>query len=466
MISQIDREHPEYKRQQWMWRMYRDLYAGGHQFKQRAADYLLRRQKEPLDVYSERLYRVFYENYIGSIVDWYASTLFRREPGLQFEGGLDSGQTFLRQLADDCDLRGTSLSGFFRGCLIDMLIAGKSHILIDFPRASNAPTNRAEEDSAGNSRAFLVRFDAEDLVNWSVDNRGDYEWVGLRNKTQRQLRVDSEELVEQTLWYYYDKTEYQIYQRIEGSAKSSDAENDIQLIARGPHALTHQSRVPLIDLQVSEGLWLMNKAANLQLEHFNKSNALGWAITMGLFAMPVIYSDREWNQIVGESYYIQLGPSDKFGWTEPDGKVYQIAAANLETLKEEIYRVCYLAQASGETIGGRAQSAESKQLDFVITQEVLRAYGSAVKTCIKKVLGAISEARQDGVQISVTGLDEVDISDFTTELQQATSLLSLGINSTTLKKEIFQRLAFKYLNDARQETKDQIAREIEAQLPG
>ena len=33
----------------------------------------------------------------------------------------------------------------------------------------------------------------------------------------------------------------------------------------------------------------MNKAALLQLEHFNKSNALSWALTMGLFATPVIY---------------------------------------------------------------------------------------------------------------------------------------------------------------------------------
>ena len=50
---------------------------------------------------------------------------------------------------------------------------------------------------------------------------------------------------------------------------------------------------------------------------------------MGLFAMPVVYSEREWSQMVGESYYIQLGPGDKFGWTEPEGKVYQIAADNL-----------------------------------------------------------------------------------------------------------------------------------------
>jgi hypothetical protein len=204
----------------------------------------------------------------------------------------------------------------------------------------------------------------------------------------------------------------------------------------------------------------MNKAAHLQLEHFNKSNALGWAITMGLFAMPVIYSDREWNQIVGESYFIQLGPTDRFGWTEPDGKVYQIAAQYLETLKEEIYRVCYLSQASGEMIGGHAQSAASKQLDFTITYEILRGFGSMVKDCIKKIVMAITEAREDGVVIAVSGLDEVDISDFGTELQQAASLLQLGINSQTLRTQVYQRLAMKYLNDARQEIKNKIAQEI------
>ena len=61
-MIQIDQEHRDYKRQTLMWQMYRDLHVGGHQFKVRAADYLLRRQKEPLDVYGERLHRVFYEN--------------------------------------------------------------------------------------------------------------------------------------------------------------------------------------------------------------------------------------------------------------------------------------------------------------------------------------------------------------------------------------------------------------------
>jgi hypothetical protein len=459
-MTEIDREHPDFTRQKRMWRMYRDLYSGGHDFKEHAAEYLLRRQKEPLDVYAERLHRVFYENYIGSIVDWYTSTLFRREPSLQFTGGLETGQKFLAQFADDCDRRNTNLSSFFRQCLTDALIAGKNHILIDFPRASAMANNRAEEDAAGLSRAYLIRYQAEDLINWSVDERGEYDWVVLRQVLRRQPRVDSPQIVNETYWHYYDKSEYRTYRRVEGGVQPGG----IELIAQGKHALIRQQRVPLFDLQVSEGLWLLNKAAHLQLEHFNKSNALGWAITMGLFAMPVIYSDREWNQIVGESYYIQLGPSDRFGWTEPDGKVYQIAADNLETLKEEIYRVCYLSQASGEMVSGHAQSAVSKQLDFKITQEVLRAYGVAVKDCIRRVLTAISEAREDGVTIAVSGLDEVDISDFGTELENAKNLLELGIDSPTLKRQICERLALKFVSDARQETKDYITREIDQQF--
>jgi hypothetical protein len=459
-MTEIDREHPEYSRNKRTLQMYRDLYTGGQQFTHKAAQYLLRRQKEPLDVYGERLQRTFYQNYVGSIVDWYAATLFRRAPSLQLDGGIESGRRFLVEFADDCDRHGASTATFFQTCFTDALVTGISHILIDFPKSSAIPATRAEEDATGISRAYVVRYQAEDLVNWSIDERGDYEWVVLRQTNRRQPTIDSPEVTEETHWFYYDRSEYRTYRRAEVDGRPGP----IQMISRGPHGMAHQHRVPLVSLRVTDGLWLLNKAAHLQLEHFNKSNALGWAITMGLFAMPVIYSDREWNQIVGESYYVQLGPQDKFGWAEPDGKVYTIAASNLETLKEEIYRVCYLSQASGEMAGGHAQSASSKQMDFKITEEVLRAYALAMKDCIRKVFTAVSEARQDGVSVSVSGLDEVDITDFGTELDGASKLLSLGIDSPTLKRQIFERLAFKYLSDARQEVKDQIAREVAAQL--
>src|ERR1035441_10930433 len=78
-MQNINREHPDYIARKAMWKQYKDLYAGGEQLRLNAGEYLVRRQKEPGQVYGERLRRVFYENYVGSIVDWYAATLMRSE---------------------------------------------------------------------------------------------------------------------------------------------------------------------------------------------------------------------------------------------------------------------------------------------------------------------------------------------------------------------------------------------------
>ena len=457
MSFDINHEHPEYAARRIVWRQYRDLYAGGEQFKANADQYLVRRQKEPGDVYAERLSRTFYENYVGSIVDWFAATLFRREPVVTFEGKNDRAKRFFSDFIEDSDRKGSSLTEFFRRQFVEALVCGKSYVLVDFPRLGSPAGNRAEEDERGASRAYLVTYTADELINWSYDEHGHYQWVVLRTHNLKKAKIEDPNWVKQTRWVYYDKENYKIFERTDQGADKSH----INLVAEGRHGLAKQARVPLMELRVSEGLWLLNKAASLQLEHFNKSNALGWALTMGLFAMPVVYSERDWNQVMGESYYIQLGPQDRFGWTEPEGNVYQIAADNLARLQEEIYRVCYAAHAGAPLSGNTAQSGVSKQRDYAITQEVLRAYGDAVKDAMKRVLRAIEAAREDGLSVDVSGMDEFDIGDFGTELNDAERLLQLGIDSPTLTKQVFKKLAFQFLSDLRQDVKDRIGREID-----
>jgi len=454
-MQNINREHPEYIARKAMWKQYKDLYAGGEQLRLNAYEYLVRRQKEPTPVYEERLRRVFYENYVGSIVDWYAATLMRREPMLQFDGP-SGAKSFYNLLAEDCDLKGTNLHEFFRQRFIHAMVCGKSFVVVDFPKPGGVAQTRAEEDASGISRAYLTEYSADEVINWNYDETGGMEWVVIRTSCLQQSRVTDAKWEKETRWIYYDRENYQIFR------KAGDAQS-IEPVDEGRHGLAAQRRVPVFEMKVSGGLWLMNKAALLQLEHFNKSNALSWALTMGLFASPVIYSDKEWNQVMGESYFIQLGKDDRFGWTEPEGKVYQIAADNLVRLKDEIYRVCYLMNQAEQARGGFiSASGLSKQIDFAVTQEVLRAYGDMVKDAMKQVLRAIAEARQDEVTIDVSGMDEFDIGDFGNDLDDARKLLDLGIASETLKKQVFKKLAFKYLCDARQEVKNRVADEIDA----
>ncbi len=455
MIQTINREHPEYKARKATWTRYRDLYVGGDQMRARGQEYLVRRQKEPGEVYQERLIRLFYENYIGSIIDWYAATLMHREPVVLLDQGGGAASGFYNAFFADCDLKGARLSAFFREQFIQMLVSGSSYIVVDFPRTAGRALTRAEEDASGQSRAFLVNYGADEVINWNRDERGGLEWIVIRSSCLQQSKITDAEWEKETRWVYYDHEKFQIYRK---AGESSP----VELVDEGRHCLAPYGRVPVFEMKVTEGLWLMNKAALLQLEHFNKSNALSWALTMGLFAMPVVYSDSEFKQVMGETYYLQLGKDDRFGWTEPDGKVYQIAADNLGQLKDEIYRVCYLMIQAGDSSGtGARQSGLSKQLDFATTEEVLRAYGRVVKETMTQVLIAVAAARQDEISIGVTGLDDFDIDEFGTELDDAKNLLALGIGSQTLTKQVFKRLALKYLSDAPPEIKSQIVEEIE-----
>jgi hypothetical protein len=436
-----------------MWRRYRDLYAGGEQFRQNAAEYLVRRHKEPMDVYHERLTRVFYENYLGSIVDWYAATLVRKEPVLEFTGTNEQSKRFFSQFVQNCDMRGTTLTQFFKEQMTEALVCGKSYVVVDFPRTAQPVVTRADEDAAGRSRAYLMGYTADEVINWSRDEKGELEWVVFRTSCLKQDSVRSFGWKKETRWIYYDRETFEIYEQRGADGK------EVELVDKGRHGFAGIQRVPVFEVRISDGLWLTNKAALLQLEHFDKSNALSWALTMGLFATPVIYSDREWTQIMGESYYVQLGPQDKIGWIEPEGKVYDIAARNLSRLKNEIYRVSYLMQQAGD--GSGRQSGLSKKWDFSVTQEILRSYGDTMKDVIRLVLHAVAEARQDELVIDVSGLDEFDISDFSSEASDAQSLLNLGIDSPTLKKQVFKRVALKYLCDTKQDVKNRIAEEIE-----
>jgi len=188
-MQNINREHPESVARKGMWRQYKDLYAGGERLRQNASEYLVRRHKEPGEVYQERLSRVFYENYAGSIIDWYAATLMRREPGMLFESADPGARNYYNLLADDCDLKGTNLTEFFRRRFVEALVCGISYTVIDFPRGAGAAFTRAEEDASGQSRAYLMEYAADEVINWNYDQAGGLEWVVIRTSYLQQSSV-------------------------------------------------------------------------------------------------------------------------------------------------------------------------------------------------------------------------------------------------------------------------------------
>ncbi|MBM3758867.1 MAG: hypothetical protein FJW36_01340 [Acidobacteria bacterium] len=72
--------------------------------------------------------------------------------------------------------------------------------------------------------------------------------------------------------------------------------------------------------------------------------------------------------------------------------------------------------------------------------------------------------RKDDLKISVSGLDEFEVGEFNEELDEAEKLLKLGVQSKTFRKQALKKLAFKFLADINETTKEKIAAEIEEQI--
>jgi hypothetical protein len=79
-------------------------------------------------------------------------------------------------------------------------------------------------------------------------------------------------------------------------------------------------------------------------------------------------------------------------------------------------------------------------------------------------LQTLIRVRKDDLRISVSGLDEFEVGEFNEELDEAQKLLNLGIDSKTFRKQAFKKLAFKFLADINETTKESIAAEIEEQI--
>ncbi|WP_051670043.1 hypothetical protein [Bryobacter aggregatus] len=456
-IADAIQMHPHYRSWQTSLEMYKDLYSGGAQMKAKASNYLYRRHREPAEIYHERVSRAFYENYLGSIIDWYASTLFRHEPILTVEDTSRRSSKYYFEFFEDCDRNGVGITDFLRRRFTDALIFGRSFTALEFPKRETSFSSRLEEEAIGADRGYLTAIHPSDVVNWSYNTEGKLTLLTVRLQGPSYASI-FQPTNESSRYLIYTETEYIIVE-LDGT------DEKLQVKERGPHACASEERLPVFDITLSDGLWLMNKAAHLQLEHYNKSNSLAWSLGMALYATPVIYSKRDWRETLGESYYIHLDPEDKFGWTEPEGNVYRIAIENLNRLQEEIYRTCYVMGQSRSWLSGAAQvSGSSKRADYQITQEVLRAYGDSVKDMLKRLLQTLIRVRKDDLRISVSGLDEFEVGEFNEELDEAQKLFNMGLNSKTFRKQAYKKLAFKFLADINETTKERIASEIEEQI--
>ena len=465
--DQLNKKHPDWTKRERFWNDIDLLYEGGDQLRQNASRFLLRKAKELPEVYSARLEKFTYQNILGSGVDYYSAAMFQTEPEIDAREIMDDGTREHTQLEGEekifwdgfrtnCDRKQTTLTDFQRDVLRHLLLYRCSWILIDLPRADTRPLTLAEQQAGGMLDPYIVGYEPRDVINWCVDDQGELEWAVVHTKqSKQQFRGEP---VEVERWYYFDRTNFEVWEATaQGNSSTLSIETNSQQkrmatqVASGQHALAECEKVPLIRVEVTEGMWLANRVFPQVLTHLNQENAYDWALWQSNLCMPVIIGGVKAPPTLSEAGFIQLPENCQIAWTEPPGASFERSEARVMMLREEIYRQFYL-MASGRSSEATPamQSGYSKEMDMVPATHIQNYFGDKIRVTMEKVLNLVAKIRDEPYEFDVRGFTFLEKPTIE-EMQIAQLFSSLQIPSDTAEKENFKkaiRVRFQDMNDA------------------
>ena len=153
--------HPEYDANAPAWQRARDILAGEDAIKAAGERYLLRLESQTDDEFKAYCNRASFFNATGRTLDGYSGLIFRRAPFVKIpevpSGGSPSAlATALAQFVNDCDMLGTSLTGYAKDLVTEIIGIGRAGTLVDW-------------EGDFENRAYISLYQTEQIINWRVE---------------------------------------------------------------------------------------------------------------------------------------------------------------------------------------------------------------------------------------------------------------------------------------------------------
>lgn len=491
--KQLSLKHPEWDGP--FWRRCRALYAGGKRLlKDRDVlrDVFPPHLNEKPHVYEERCKRAYYIPYAGEVIDMITSALFSEDIAMESEPEADK---WYDEWAKDVSPPGGSkqtLPAFLREQMNTALLCKRAWTLIDLPTIDDVvqqalyaakeipsggpPGSLLDQEKLGMLNAYACCIDPECVWDWECDRDGRLLWVLIHYMSMPRsgIEVARDTCVER--WMYYTP---EAWQRFEITYKKTNPPTDateIPLVAEGTHSF---GQVPMVRLELPDGLWAMGKIESIAVAHLNKRNALSWAEFKSLFPVMTHFAgppdpmnpitedpDRAVNQTYGQGYIAQLGDKDRLEYVGPETSAFAIAAQDLKDLRDELHRVVHqMAQSVDNSAAALQRSAESKTVDQSATAIVLRELGKYVREHSIHMHEMAQIGRQEPTRATWTaqGMDGYQDASVDSVVAQAQVLELVSIPSATFQKEYKFQLARRVLGDS---VDEETLEEIKADLDG
>ena len=181
----VNSTHPDYDANLVAWLRARDVIAGDDAVKAAGIKYLPRLDSQTDDEYLGYKSRSCFFNATSRTCDGFLGLLFRRDPEVKLPDRHAGVGGALRVFSDDVDLMGTSLFTYCKGVVGEVLAVGRCGTLIDWQGGGSGASRTGNN---GESRAYVVRYVAEDILNWQtqrINGRNVVTMVVLRELVHR-----------------------------------------------------------------------------------------------------------------------------------------------------------------------------------------------------------------------------------------------------------------------------------------
>jgi hypothetical protein len=151
----VNSTHPEYDASAADWLRARDVLAGEDAVRAARERYLPRLDSQTDDEYAAYGRRASFFNATSRTAEGYIGLIFRRPPFVKIpEGGAGVGRA-LAQFANDADMLGTSLYGYAKNVVNEVIAVGRAGTLMDW-------------EGQFENRVYASLYTAEQIINWRV----------------------------------------------------------------------------------------------------------------------------------------------------------------------------------------------------------------------------------------------------------------------------------------------------------
>jgi hypothetical protein len=148
--------HPDYVEMLPAWSRARDVIAGEDAVKAAGERYLPRLEEQSDQEFADYRARASFFNATARTADGYVGQIFRRTPFIKLP---PDGSALGRALTDfyhDADMLGTTLGGYAKNILFEVIAVGRVGTLVDW-------------EGEAEQRAYVSTYAAESIINWRVE---------------------------------------------------------------------------------------------------------------------------------------------------------------------------------------------------------------------------------------------------------------------------------------------------------